>query len=168
MERWIPTIGFDDRYEVSDLGRVRSTKTGHVMAFRRSMNGYLVVKLSIQGRKLYPVVHGIVARAFHGPRPEGFVCRHLDGNKLNNKPSNLRWGTPQENSHDSMRHGTLFHPRGEANGARKISEAQALEILRRTREGESDRSIAADMGVSPALPFRIRKGTLWAYLGGRS
>jgi hypothetical protein len=43
-------------------------------------------------------VHRLVAEAFHGPPPfEGAVAMHLDENAANNRASNLRWGTQQEN-----------------------------------------------------------------------
>lgn len=52
------------------------------------------------------MVHLLILEAFQGPRPEGTVTRHLDGDKTNNRLSNLRRGTPAENSQDAMRHGT--------------------------------------------------------------
>jgi len=44
--------------------------------------------------------------AFHGEKPDGYEARHLDGDKLNNHPSNLAWGTHSENECDKMKHGT--------------------------------------------------------------
>jgi len=49
-------------------------------------------------------VHRLVAYAFYGIQ-DG-VVRHLDGDKLNNKPENLAWGTQRENILDKKRHGT--------------------------------------------------------------
>ncbi|MDG4901411.1 MULTISPECIES: HNH endonuclease [unclassified Mesorhizobium] len=44
------------------------------------------------------VVHRIVALAFHGPAPSaGHVVDHIDTNRLNNRPDNLRWVTRLEN-----------------------------------------------------------------------
>ena len=40
----------------------------------------------------------LIAEAFHGPPPfEGAVVMHLDENAVNNRASNLRWGTQKEN-----------------------------------------------------------------------
>ncbi len=53
-------------------------------------DGYMFVS-SIQ-------VHRIVATAFHGPEPsEAHIVDHIDTNRQNNRPENLRWGTRLEN-----------------------------------------------------------------------
>lgn len=60
--------------------------------------GYPNTKL--HGKNIH--IHKIVARCFHGPRPEGLVINHLDGNKENNHPSNLEYCTQGENIKHSV------------------------------------------------------------------
>lgn len=60
-------------------------------------HGYLTVK----GAGL---VHRLVLRAFVGACPPGQVCRHLNGDKKDNRLSNLAWGTLLENRQDRTRH----------------------------------------------------------------
>jgi hypothetical protein len=48
------------------------------------------------GRKTYRVAP-LVCEAFHGPRPSGMVCLHINENASCNRASNLRWGTHTEN-----------------------------------------------------------------------
>jgi hypothetical protein len=97
----------DDRYEVSDLGRVRRADTGRIRKLPVAANGYAVVHLSILGtrpRKMRTVyVHEAVAIAFHGPRPPGAVVRHGRNGPLDNRASQLQWGTPKENCADRER-----------------------------------------------------------------
>ena len=50
-------------------------------------------------------VASLVAFAFIGPRPDGNVVRHLDGNKDNNRADNLAYGTHQDNADDDRRLG---------------------------------------------------------------
>jgi hypothetical protein len=64
-----------------------------------SLSGrYPIVTLSKEGRIRYFTVHSLIALAFLGPRPEGGVVNHIDGNKLNNRPDNLEYCTPKENA----------------------------------------------------------------------
>lgn len=43
-------------------------------------------------------VHRIVAEAFFGPCPKGFVIDHIDGNPANNHKDNLRYLTHSDNT----------------------------------------------------------------------
>jgi hypothetical protein len=53
-------------------------------------------------------VHKLVMEAFVGPCPPGKQCLHRDGNGLNNRLENLRWGTPEENTQDMIKHGRQY------------------------------------------------------------
>jgi hypothetical protein len=123
-ERWLPIPGLEGRYEVSDLGRVRSldqhfssqagnsfVRRGRVLKANPAGNtGYLGVSLpepaARSGWRLRSV-HSLVALAFLGPRPEGKEVRHLDGVKTNCALSNLAYGTGIDNEADKRRYGTV-------------------------------------------------------------
>jgi hypothetical protein len=64
-------------------------------------DGYLRTKLNSKTR----TIHSIVAEVHYGPRPEGLVINHKDGNKLNNHPSNLEYCTLKENIAHAIRSG---------------------------------------------------------------
>lgn len=106
----------------------------------------------------------MIADAFHGPQPQGYDCRHLDGNKLNSRPENLAWGTRADNQRDRERHGTSNH--GEANGCAKLTAGDAIAILSRSRAGETDKSIATTYGVAPAVVWCIKNGRTWSHATG--
>lgn len=76
--------------------------------FTTNRDGYKLVNFGLgkKGQKAFARVHRIVIEAFKGPCPQGYVCRHLDGNPSNNRIENLEWGTQAENYADSIRHGT--------------------------------------------------------------
>ena len=103
-EVWKPISDFP-RYEVSNMGRVRSNcckdgrKVRYVFKAYLRSNGYLCVDLSISGRKSRKVmaVHRLVARAFIGERPEGYVIDHINGDRWDNRVQNLRYVTCSEN-----------------------------------------------------------------------
>lgn len=93
-------------YEASSLGRIRNCTTGKIQQPQLGKDGYLFVGVRFLDRKFSKKVHQLVCLAFHGVTPAGSECvRHLDGNKLNNQPCNLRWGTNKENAADTILHG---------------------------------------------------------------
>lgn len=104
---WRPVPGWE-RYHVSSDGRVRNSQTGRILKRWPDKLGYLRVSLCVNYHQVTRHVHQLVTEAFHGPRPDGHVVRHLDGDRLNNEPANLAWGTPSENTLDSVRHGTHY------------------------------------------------------------
>ena len=100
-------------YEITTDGKVYSVDSNwrgygkREMATELDGYGYKKVRILIGGARKKMHVHRLVLEAHIGPRPTPkHVCRHLDGNKLNNKLSNLRWGTYLENTIDSIRHGS--------------------------------------------------------------
>jgi hypothetical protein len=97
----------------------------------------------------------MVLEAFVGPRPAGLVARHLDGNVLNCRPTNLCWGTQQENIADQERHGT--HTRGVRNARASFSSMAEIDSIRaRLAAGEQGRVIARELGVAEPTISNIR------------
>ena len=110
-ETWKGITGYEDKYEVSNLGRVRSLDrtymhsgttpraiTGRVLRLRPSCCGrYDAAVLCYNGVRVKVGVHRLVAKAFV-PNPKGkpFV-HHKDNNGKNNNASNLEWCTHGEN-----------------------------------------------------------------------
>lgn len=120
-ETWLPVVGYEGLYEVSDLGRLRSLartvsrKDGRRVAVRQRLKslspgfgGYVDASLWRNNSDRRVRVHTLVLEAFVGPPPPGMECRHIDGNPSNNCLTNLQWGTSSENKWDRVRHGN--HP----------------------------------------------------------
>lgn len=111
-ETWKALPGYEDRYEVSDLGRVWSIwnpefpRTGVLMRPNVDAKGYHLLTIWRDGRNRKIGVHRLVMWTFVGPQPRGIEVRHLDGNPANNRLSNLRYGTSSENAADKAIHGT--------------------------------------------------------------
>ena len=107
-ERWA-ALPSNARYEVSDWGRIRNAATGAVKRCPIGVRGgYPMAQLWTGERNLSRPIHALVMESFEGPRPSGAEIRHLNGNPLDNRLSNLRYGTKSENMLDAVRHGT--HP----------------------------------------------------------
>lgn len=101
----IPIPGFE-AYSITRDGRIWSSKVDRWLKDRPNVrNGRLEVRLYVDGHAHEKSIHSLVALTFIGPRPDGMVVRHLDGDKLNNRTSNLKYGTHSENVLDQVTHG---------------------------------------------------------------
>lgn len=87
-----------EEYLVSNDGFVLSKRDGTPLKYSVNRNGYAMVNLMINGKRKGISVHTLVARAFCDGYKEGLTVNHKDGNKLNNKSSNLEWITGYENT----------------------------------------------------------------------
>ncbi len=146
-ERWLPVVGFEGRYEVSDLGRVRSLRyRGHdriaVMKTTQNYGGYLVVTLGAERKQLR--VPRMVLEAFVGPCPERHeACHGPDFSKSNNRLDNLRWDTSKANCQERPPLVGLNNFKG------KLSDEQAAEVHRRYCAGENDNLLAVEFDITP-------------------
>ena len=114
-------------YEASSIGRIRNTKNGKIQTPQTGEDGYLFVGVRFLDGKHSIKVHRLVCLAFHGLKPTGAECiRHLDGDRMNNRPGNLRWGTNKENAADTILHGRQVAGFDHPNMV--ITKAEALAI----------------------------------------
>lgn len=172
-EEWRQVVGYEGLYSVSNHGRVRSerrvvrnTARGsvrvvgqRVLRARPDGGGYLYVRLSNENEQRVVKVASLVAAAFIGPRPSGADVCHADGNRVNNAPANLRYGTRAENMADAMRHGTVR--KGENHRSSKLTEAAVRAIRADTR---TLAAIAADWKLSFQHVSAIRNRKAWAHV----
>ena len=118
-ENWQDVPGWEGFYAVSDTGRVKAlarsvpgrpgvfiNRRERQLTISTTDDGYRRVWLSRDNKRTEFKVHQLVALAFIGPRPEGMEVCHNDGDKANNTPANLRYGTRSENTLDRVQHGT--------------------------------------------------------------
>lgn len=139
-------------------GFIRPNETWRRMKHNERPDGYHGVELRDgRGGKRRTYVHILVAEAFVGPKPfKGAVVRHKDGKSSNNTSSNLQWGTHLENEMDKKRHGTWNSRYGG-----KLTDEKREEIRTRAANGESQRKLAEEFGVSRPTITRLVNGTTW-------
>lgn len=117
-ECWLPVVGFEGVYEVSDQGRVRSLdrqvphwrggtqfSRGVVLRPVVKSSGRHFVTLSQGERRVQRSVHRIVAEAFLGSCPESLEVCHWNDDPSDNRLSNLRFDTHSANVLDKVRNG---------------------------------------------------------------
>lgn len=167
-ERWLPVVGYDGRYEVSDMGRVRSTRGlfgPRLLQGTRRGGRYRRVCLTKDGKQRTPNVHGLVLTAFVGPRPPSMQGCHYDGDFDNNRLTNLRWGTPSENTRDKLRHNRHDPRPGERSNFAKLTELQVKEIRALHATGGLSRTAtAAKYGISKSHVGLIVRRKTWAHV----
>lgn len=154
MEIWKDIPGYEGKYRVSDRGRVmrlNKTKPPRILSpSPRREGGYLSVSLCINNQKTTHFVHRLVLGAFVGPCPDDLEVCHADGDKHNNRLSNLRYDTRHENRRDRFDHGTL-----------KLTEDDVKSI----REVDGTNAEVGDMfGVSGALVSLIRNRRIYVWV----
>jgi hypothetical protein len=175
-EIWKDIPGYEGRYQASTEGRIRSVdhvehctprngkrpysrfRKGQVLSTCRGSNGYPCVglrKTQDAENATFCLVFHLVALTFLGPRPEGTVICHSDGNKFNNVLTNLRYDTGTENHLDLYRQGGKYG---------KLSTEQARDVKRRLSRGESKNSIAKRYGISRTAVRYIAKGEHFGWL----
>lgn len=88
------------QYEISDQGMVRNTKTKHLRSFAYN-HGY--PQIDMYPGKQTRTVHTLVAETFLGKHP-GMQVNHKNGNKKDNRLTNLEWVTPSENLQHAYDH----------------------------------------------------------------
>lgn len=164
IENWMPVVGWENFYEVSDNGNVKSIKrkakttfgerdyAGNLLKPIKCSNGYMAVNLTNgKIRKQYNI-HVLVLEAFVGKRPLNYDACHNDGNKENCKLTNLRWDTRKNNHADKLLHGTSTH------NVKKITKEIADNIKSSL---ETNKYLSKFYGLSTTQIWRIKSGLAW-------
>ena len=103
MEVWKDIDGYNGEYQISNLGRVKSFKSGTSRVLKQKTNnkGYKWVALSLNGIQENALIHRLVAKHFLDNNDGYKVVNHIDENPSNNRVSNLEWCTQSENTKKS-------------------------------------------------------------------
>lgn len=119
VEEWKPVVGYEDFYEVSNTGKVRSLdridrsgrrrKGQEMRSVKKKGTGHLRVGLRRDGKKKHLFVHRLVVQAFQGEIAEGLVVRHLTDDPDQNWLPLLEQGSVADNSADTIRNGRCFY-----------------------------------------------------------
>ena len=175
MARWKKIPGYEDQYEVSSEGQVRSfdrevnasvgyraVRKGRILTPVVKASGYLYVTLTKDEKREQIAIHRLVLLAFRGVVTSYTLhARHRDGVRSNNRLRNIIPGTPKENSADQRRHGRSLQ--GSRHPMAKLTEAQARRI-KFAPTPAAGRQIGEKLGVCAEHTYSIRAGRCWKHL----
>lgn len=173
-EIWLPIKGYEDLYEVSNFGRIKSLpktvvySNGRFYTYedkilkRNNSNGYLTVSLVKNKVKKTFMIHSLVAIMFiENPSIKPFV-NHKDGIRWNNYFKNLEWSTNSENQLHSYNVLGNKAVRGVNNGASKLNDDQVSSIREQYRMlGLTQKEIADIYKVSASAIGKIVRDAVW-------
>lgn len=145
-------------------GRSGRYKSRHQVKPHVGKGGYLNVVLhGPGGDKRRHTVHRLVCSTYHGePSDARMVCMHLNGDRTDNRPENLRFGFQSENKAHEEAHGTKLI--GSMLSWAKIDEAMALRIKQMIAAGQSAAAVSRDLDVPPQIVYQIRQGKTWVHV----
>jgi hypothetical protein len=123
-------------------------------------SAYLQVSLRRSGRTFIRTVHSLVCTAFHGERPIGLTASHINGNYLDNRPTNICWEPLKLNHRRKIEHGT--DDRGIKNSRALFNAEDLYNIRQRLAAGETARSIATSFNCNERAIGKIKRGERYA------
>ena len=148
LEIWKPVVGYENYYEVSSIGRVRSLPrevkfingstrklNGKILKPMVSQYGYEYVMLAYNGKQTSKFIHRIVAETFLCKSDDSSEVNHIDGDKHNNHVDNLDWVTHKQNIQHSF-----------AIGLHKIPPSEHMRQI-----GKIGNKISTDRASMPVL-----------------
>lgn len=156
-------IGYEGLYEVDENGNVYSVRRGKRIVPIKMKSGYYYIHLCHGKDTKQARLHRVVASAFI-PNPENKKqVNHINGNKSDNRVSNLEWCDNLYNMRHAMKIG-LFNPAGENNPSSKLKKEDVNKIREEycyKTKGKDTRALAEKYGVTNVMISKIVRGECW-------
>ena len=152
---------------ITDTGIVYNNARGFLEVQQPNINfGYVIVGITIYGRRLNYRVHRLVAEAFI-PNPENKPqINHKDGVKTNNHYTNLEWSTASENTKHAFDNGLVVNDTGYADSQSKQVIAINAYSNYFEREYGSLGELSRESGMSKGkLSKMIKRHNIYEPLG---
>jgi hypothetical protein len=170
MTEWRSVVGYEGRYAVSDAGEIMSmdykgSGLPGLMRTSGGSRGYRQINLIVErGTVRRSLVHRLVARAFLGACPAGWQVNHKNGDKGDNRISNLEYCTPAQNKQHAVSTGLCSYRLGELHQNSKLKADQVAEIRKALSLGMTQAEIGGAYGVTGGTIGAIARGDTWSHL----
>ena len=107
MEIWKNVVNYEEIYQVSNLGKIKSLYKNRILINSLNKSGYYQVQLFKNKQYKQFLVHRLVAQAFI-PNPDNKPqVNHINAVKTDNFINNLEWCTPRENMDHAVKYNLL-------------------------------------------------------------
>lgn len=168
-EQWAPAHRYEDRYEVSDLGRCRRSKPPFRVPFLTlsvSTGKYGSYWLALTGKDQQKVLaHRLIWESFNRPIPDKMQINHINGVKTDNRLINLEAVTVKANAWH--RHHVLMVPfssppvsEKRAKGMAALTAGNFAEFERLRALGWSQKLIAEEFELNQSTISRALRGLI--------
>lgn len=176
IEEWRPVKGYEDRYEISNFGRLKTltrvvkehrrsyVRKGKIMNKYSNKDGYYRVKL-YNGDATFKneSVHRLVLEAFI-PNPNNYLeVNHIDGNPSNNYVENLEWCSKEQNVKHAYDTGLKKKENyiGEGNKTSKLKEEDIISIREEYGTGTTSYSKLAEK-------YNVVMSNIWSIINRKT
>jgi hypothetical protein len=156
IEEFLPIKDYPN-YKASNYGYIYSIKTNRKLKPFISNSGYETISLCCDGKSKKFMVHRLIALTFLNKNNKMQV-NHKDGNKLNNKVTNLEWCTSSLNIKHAYKNKLIKQPNGENHFRSKISNEQYKELLSLIQKGLKLKEISKKYNISESYVCHIKNG----------
>jgi hypothetical protein len=171
IEKWMPIVGHDGKYEISSLGRLKALKRKGTLNDRISVGslhafGYVNVKISDTGVCHTYKVHCLQAAAFLLPEKGRNQVNHKNLIKSYNVLSNLERCTNAENQIHSFASGTRVrnHKNGDECSYSKLTSEEVLSIRNELSLGSTGAELSRKYDISQQAISAIKFKRNWKQL----
>lgn len=148
-----------DKYEASNLGNIRTLKTGKTRKLQKRKDGYLQVGLYVDNKIIFQQVHRLIAFAFI-PKT-GEIINHIDGNKSNNIVSNLEWCDYSHNLKHAVKIGTRIKHNLENHPSTNLKNQNVLSMRKDYKNGLSYKEISKKYNKPYSTVYNIINKYYW-------
>ncbi|NFH81771.1 hypothetical protein FDA09_16805 [Clostridium botulinum] len=168
-EVWKDIKGYEELYQVSNLGRVKNIKRNKILKPLKRKGGYVNVNLYNRNLKMKSItIHKIVALTFIA-NPNNYPCiNHKDENKENNNVNNLEWCTAAyNNSYGSRLIRTSKTMKETLNKRPELIKKRPVICITTGEKFDSAKSAAKKYHLFPNNITMVCKGNIYQIKGYR-
>ncbi len=181
-EIWLPIKGFEDYYEVSNLGRFKNkdrllTRINEVKQFTKGKilknnyysNGYVQLILYVNKQRFNFLGHRVVAEHFILNPDNLPIVNHINLIKWDNRVSNIEWCTHSDNNKHAVRNGCFDNKKiinGQNHVNTKLTNEEVLYIKTNYRRGKNNNFLYSTFSdkIGRSAFDKICYGITWKHI----